>query len=77
MYNRRMSPSSLPDISFVAVVRVCFGVMMVLTGLISAAFYYHWGRFAPSHAGAIATMTVYSVGLFALILALLGVISTM
>ena len=71
-----MTPDVFTIANFVLGLRSAFGVMMVLTALISAAFYYHWGRFAPSHAGAIATMTVYSVGLFALVLALLGVIST-
>jgi len=63
-------------VSFGEVLHAVFGMAMVVTALISAAFYYHWGRFAPSHTGAVMTMTAYTVGLFVIVLAMFGVLAT-
>ena len=50
-------------------------VALLVTAFLALSLYYHWLRFSPSHLGAIVTMVIYTCGLAALIVALLGTVS--
>ena len=51
-----------------------FWTAVIIVSLTSLAFYYHWGRFSPSHIGALLTIIVYTLGTAALFLAMLGIL---
>jgi len=64
------------NISIVQMLWDAFDVLAVITGIATIAFYYHWGRFSPSHFGAIATVIVYTCGTIVLISTMLAILST-
>ena len=69
--------TAAPVISAGEVLWIAFGILAIFSILVTLAFYYHWGRFAPTHFGAVVTTTVYTVGLAVLGLGMLGILASL
>ncbi len=54
-----------------------FWTAAVVVGLLTLAFYYHWGRFSPSHIGAFLTIVAYTCGVALLGIGLLGILASL
>jgi len=67
---------SMPAADISTIVWVVFIICIVIVIPTTLAFFYHWGRFAPSHFGAIATIAIYTVGLSIILLGMLGIVLT-
>ncbi len=66
------------DVTFLTskpIILSALDVALLVTVFMTLSLYYHWLRFSPSHIGAIVTMAVYTCGLAALVVALLGTAS--
>ncbi len=69
--------SVLPDFSASQILWILFYAAALATFITTLAFYYHWGRFSPSHFGAILTIVVYTTGIAVLFMGMLGILSTL
>ena len=51
-----------------------FWLALIVVAITTLAFYYHWGRFSPTHIGAIATIVVYTIGVAVLFIGMLSIL---
>ena len=55
---------------------IVFDFLAICSVLITLIFYYHWGKYSPTHAGAIITIVVYTAGMCILLLGMFGILTT-
>ncbi|MDE2213404.1 MAG: hypothetical protein KGJ34_02645 [Patescibacteria group bacterium] len=63
-------------ISIAEILWIFFDISFIVSVLMTLAFYYHWGKYSPTHASAIGTMIVYTAGVVILLISMLGVVAT-